>query len=427
MKPIKTSREVENSYLFSFCDKVGVAFLNERECYIKMKKLYYENVYQSTFVATVTKSKDDYIVLSETAFYPTGGGQPYDTGTINGKTVSNVEEVNGEIRHYISDSISVGSKVEGNIDWERRFDHMQQHAGQHILTAAFVELYGYETISFHLGSEKVTIDLNVDNISSNELEKVEELANKIILEQRKIETKWVSKEEVSQYPLRKTLSVEENIRLVIIPEFDYNGCGGTHPQSTGEVQAITILGTERQKKKTRVEFVCGNRVRKQIHDKTTVVSKLTSLLHAPQNELETAALRLIERNKTLEKEIKVLQENLLQFEAQDLLKKAIKVEHHRVVQASFADKGLQELQTIARYVLALDPEVNVLFVSEINGKLQFVCQREESAINMKNLAQSILPVINGRGGGNEKQAQGGGEAKTITSDALLTMLLHQLK
>lgn len=391
------------------------------------KKLYYENVYQSTFVATVTKSEDDYIVLSETAFYPTGGGQPYDTGTINGKIVSNVEEVNGEIRHYISDSISVGSKVEGNIDWERRFDHMQQHAGQHILTAAFVELYGHETISFHLGSEKVTIDLNVESISSTELEKVEQLANQIILEQRKIETKWVSKEEVSQYPLRKTLSVEENIRLVIIPEFDYNGCGGTHPQSTGEVQAITILGTERQKKKTRVEFVCGNRVRKQIHDKTTVVSKLTSLLHAPQNELETAALRLIERNKTLEKEIKVLQENLLQFEAQDLLKKAIKVENHRVVQASFADKGLQELQTVARYVLALDPEVNVLFVSEINGKLQFVCQREESAINMKNLAQSILPVINGRGGGNEKQAQGGGEVKTITSDALLTMLLHQLK
>lgn len=390
-------------------------------------KLYYENVYQSTFVATVTKSEEDYIVLSETAFYPTGGGQPCDTGTINGIIVSNVEEVNGEIRHYINDSIPVGFKVEGNIDWERRFDHMQQHAGQHILTAAFVELYGYETISFHLSSEKVTIDLNVESISSTELEKVEQLANQIILEQREIETKWVSKEEVSQYPLRKTLSVEENIRLVIIPEFDYNGCGGTHPQNTGEVQTITILGTERQKKKTRVEFVCGHRVRKQIHDKTAVVSKLTSLLHAPQDELETAALRLIDRNKTLEKEIKVLQETILQFEAQDLLKETTKVAHHRVVQATFVDKGLQEIQTIARYVLAIDPEVNVLFVSEINGKLQFVCQREESAINMKNLAQSILPVINGRGGGNEKQAQGGGEAKTITSDALLTMLLHQLK
>ncbi|MEK3990739.1 alanyl-tRNA editing protein [Robertmurraya sp. FSL R5-0851] len=390
-------------------------------------KLYYENVYQSTFVATVTKSEEDYIVLSETAFYPTGGGQPCDTGTINGKIVSNVEEVNGEIRHYINDSIPVGSKVEGIIDWERRFDHMQQHAGQHILTAAFVELYGYETTSFHLGSEKVTIDLNVENISSQELEKVEQLTNQIILEQRKIETVWVSKEEVNQYPLRKTLSVEENIRLVIIPEFDYNGCGGTHPQNTGEVQALSILGTERQKKKTRIEFVCGHRVRKQIHDKTTVISKLTSLLHAPQNELETNAIRLIDRNKTLEKEIKSLQDTIFQYEALELLKDTIKVGNHRVVQTTFKDKGLQELQTIARYVLANDPEVNVLFVSEINGKLQFVCQREQAAINMKYLAQSILPVINGKGGGNEKKAQGGGEAKTITSDALLTMLLHQLK
>lgn len=417
-----------NSYLFSFCDKVSVAFLKRKRVIYKMtNKLYYENVYQSTFLATVTKSEDDYIVLSETAFYPTGGGQPYDTGTINGKIVSNVEEVNGEIRHYINDSIPVGLKVEGKIDWERRFDHMQQHAGQHILTAAFVELYGYETISFHLGSEKVTIDLNVESISSTELEKVEELANQIILEQRKIETKWVSKDEISQYPLRKTLSVEENIRLVIIPEFDYNGCGGTHPQNTGEVQAITVLGTERQKKKTRVEFVCGHRVRKQIHDKTTIVSKLTSLLHAPQNELETAAFRLINRNKTLEKELKVLQEKIVQFEAQDLLKEAIKIEDHRVVQASFVDKELQELQIIARYVVAIDPRVIVIFVSEINGKLQFVCQREKSDINVKNLVQSILPVINGRGGGNEKQAQGGGEAKTITSEALLTMLLNQLR
>ncbi len=390
-------------------------------------KLYYENVYQSTFVATVTKSEEDYIVLSETAFYPTGGGQPCDTGTINGKIVSNVEEVNGEIRHYINDSIPVGSKVEGIIDWERRFDHMQQHAGQHMLTAAFVELYGYETTSFHLGSEKVTIDLNVENVSSQELEKVEQLTNQIILEQREIETKWVSKEEVNQYPLRKTLSVEENIRLVIIPEFDYNGCGGTHPQNTGEVQVLSILGTERQKKKTRIEFVCGHRVRKQIHDKTAVISKLTSLLHAPQNELETNAFRLIDRNKTLEKEIKSLQDTIFQFEALELLKDTIKVGSHRVVQATFRDKGLQELQTIARYVLSNDPEVNVLFVSEINGKLQFICQREQAAINMKNLAQSVFPVINGKGGGNEKQAQGGGEAKTITSDALLTMLLHQLK
>jgi alanyl-tRNA synthetase len=390
------------------------------------RKLYYENAYQTSFEATVTKCENDYIVLSETAFYPTGGGQPYDIGTINGKEVTNVEEVNGEIRHYVVGSIPIGTLVQGRIDKERRLDHMQQHAGQHILTAAFEELYGYETISFHLGTQKVTIDLNVENISPVELERVEKLANQIILEQREIQTKWITKEEVSQYPLRKDPSVEENIRLVIIPEFDYNACGGTHPRNTSEVQAISILGTERQKKKTRVEFVCGSRVLKQLHEKNTIVTKLTGLLNAPQGELEAVTNRLIDRNKTLEKELKVLHEMIFRFEALELLKEVTNIGNERVVKAVLVDKSLQDLQAISRFVLANDPKVNVLLVSEINGKLQFVCQREQTAINMKNLAQSVLQVINGKGGGNEKQAQGGGEAKTITSDALLTMLLHQL-
>lgn len=390
------------------------------------RKLFYENAYQTNFEATVTKSENDYIVLSETAFYPTGGGQPYDKGTINGKEVTNVEEVNGEIRHYIVGSIPIGTLVQGSIDKDRRFDHMQQHAGQHILTAAFEELYGYETTSFHLGTQKVTIDLNVENITPVEIERVENLANQMILEQRAIQTKWITKEDVIHYPLRKEPSVEENIRLVIIPEFDYNACGGTHPRNTSEVQSISILGTERQKKKTRVEFVCGSRVLKQLHEKTTMITKLTGLLNAPQGELETVTNRLIDRNKTLEKELKVLQELICRFEAIELLKEITIIGNQRVVKAVLIEKSLQDLQTISRFVLANDPKVNVLLVSEINGKLQFVCQREQTSINMKNLAQSVLPVINGKGGGNEKQAQGGGEAKTITSDALLSMLLHQL-
>jgi alanyl-tRNA synthetase len=391
------------------------------------KKLYYDNAYHSKFEAIVTKSEADFIVLNETAFYPTSGGQPFDTGFINGRQVTNVEEVDREIRHYLNGAIPIGTKVEGCIDWERRFDHMQQHAGQHILTAAFVELFDYQTISFHLGSEKVTIDLDVESISPLELQYAENLANRIILEQREIVTKWITQEEVSQYPLRKDLSVEENIRLVIIPEFDYNGCGGTHPRNTGEVQAIKILGAERQKKKTRVEFVCGNRVLKQLQEKTAAISKLTALLNAPQSELEKAAIRVIDRNKSLEKELKIKQDTILRYQANELVKETVQIAGQKIVKNVFEDKSLQELQTLAKYVLAIEPDVNVIFVSTINEKLQFVCQRELASLNMKNISQSVLPVINGKGGGNEKQAQGGGEAKTITSEGLLTMLLHQLK
>ena len=141
------------------------------------------------------------------------------------------------------------TEVEGVLDWERRFDHMQQHAGQHILSAAFVELFGFPTVSFHLGKEVVSIDLDVEDVSSEQLNAVEKLANDIILENRLIEIKWVTEDELHHYPLRKQLAVTDEIRLVIIPDFDYNGCGGTHPSSTGQVSALKILSTEKHEVK----------------------------------------------------------------------------------------------------------------------------------------------------------------------------------
>ncbi|MFK4998913.1 alanyl-tRNA editing protein [Bacillus sp. N9] len=185
-------------------------------------------------------------------FYPTGGGQPFDMGTLNGIEVLNVEEVDGEIHHTVSKRLDTTDEIEGVIDWERRFDHMQQHTGQHILTSAFVELFGLHTVSFHLGKEICTIDLDVEHVSSEQLVAAERLANEVILKNLPIETKWVTGDELEQYSLRKELAVTDDIRLVIIPNFDYNGCGGTHPSSTGQVSAIKILATEKQKQK----YVC---------------------------------------------------------------------------------------------------------------------------------------------------------------------------
>ncbi len=213
--------------------------------------LYYQDVMLREFDATViSKGTDEngrnFIVLSNTAFYPTGGGQPHDTGTINGIEVSDVEKVGDEIRHYIQGDVSIlNGDVQGQLNWQRRFDHMQQHAGQHLLTAAFVELFNLPTVSFHLGSEQVTIDLAVDTISEDQLLAAEALANDIILENRPIETTWITENELENYNLRKDVAVTGDIRLVIIPNFDYNGCGGTHPISTGQVSAIKILGIEK--------------------------------------------------------------------------------------------------------------------------------------------------------------------------------------
>lgn len=391
------------------------------------KKLFYEDAYQTTFATSLIKQEQDdngtYVTLEETAFYPTGGGQPFDKGTINGIPVINVEEVDGEIRHYVAAPVE-GNNVEAIIDWHRRFDHMQQHAGQHILSAAFVEQYGFETMSFHLGQETLTIDILTEQLTEEQALKVEELANQIILENRPIETKWVTEEEAHQYPLRKKLAVTENVRLVIIPDFDYNGCGGTHPSSTGQVAAIKIIGWEKQKKNTRVEFVCGNRVRKQLHNKTKVITEIGQLLSSPEQEMTTSVKRILEQGKTMEKMLEDLRDQLLHFEAKSIIRNAKDQYAGEVLQ----NRTMQELQKLARIVTNMEERIVTIFVTETGEKQQIVVARGKSAPgNMKALIGEIIPTINGKGGGNDLMAQGGGESGTISNEKLLEIALAKAK
>jgi len=375
------------------------------------QKLYYQDSYLKSFSAELIKQGIDesgrlYAVLSQTVFYPTGGGQPFDTGSINGVEVLDVEEVEGEIRHYLAEPLGECAAVEGLIDWERRFDHMQQHSGQHILSAAFEELYQYKTVSFHLGKETLTIDLDTDNLSSEETAAVEKLANKVILENRPIVTKWVNKDELKQYQLRKELSVSENIRLVIIPDFDYNGCGGTHPTSTGQVVSLKILGWERQKKKVRVEFVCGSRVLQQLEKKHSIVQQLTSLLNSPEQEMAAAVQRLLESRKELEKAVEDSKDKLLTYEALEIIDQS----NLDLISRVFQSRSIQELQMLARLLVSMADAKTFLLVAENEDKLQFVFARGKTAQgNMKELAGKAMSLINGKGGGNDSFSQGGGD------------------
>ncbi|WP_423802680.1 alanyl-tRNA editing protein [Neobacillus sp. SAB-20_R2A] len=393
-------------------------------------KLYYTDSYIKSFTAEVVKQEQDssgnwFVVLSQTAFYPTGGGQPFDTGLIEGVKVVNVEEVDGEIRHSLEVPLPLEKiEVSGKIDWERRFDHMQQHAGQHILSAAFEHLFEYKTVGFHLGNETVTIDLDTEQLTEIEAEKAEELANQIILENRPIETKWVTEKELSQYPLRKETKVKEDIRLVIIPDFDYNGCGGTHPKGTGEVRAIKILDWERQKKKVRLQFVCGERVLKQFSQKQKVLLSLTNLLNTPEPEMEQAAIRLLEGRKAMEKELEQQQELLLKYEAKELLGKTSSA---GVIGEVFQNRSIQELQKLARLVTGENDAAVVVLAAENEDRLQLVCARGASRTEkMNKLIQSGLDLMNGKGGGNDSFAQGGG-APQVSSEVLLQHILDSLK
>lgn len=402
----------------------------DRECATKMEnKLYYQDAYIQSFTAQVLKQNQDsagnwYIVLNQTAFYPTGGGQPHDLGTFAGQRVLNVEEIDGEIRHYLDSPLQdIGDKAVGTIDWERRFDHMQQHAGQHILSASFDNLFEYRTVGFHLGAELLTIDLETETLTEEQVQKAEELANQIILENRPIEIKWVSEEELSQFTLRKETKVKEDIRLVIIPDYDYNGCGGTHPRSTGQVSAIKVLDWERQKKKVRVQFVCGNRVVRQLDQKQKVLLELTKLLNAPEKEMKQAALRLLENNKSLEKILEQTKESLLHYEANDLLGKS-KQQDKNFVSEVFQNRSIQELQKLARLIIAEDELAMVYFVSQNENRLQLVCARGTAATkNMKEVIATALSLINGKGGGNDSFAQGGGEA-LMSGEQILQHLLE---
>lgn len=314
------------------------------------QKLYYQDVYLQTFTAHVMGQEQDgqgnwYVTLDQTAFYPTGGGQPSDIGKLEEVNVINVEEVNGEIRHFIDQPVfALKMEVTGHIDWSRRFDFMQQHAGQHILTATFVELFDIPTTSFHLGKELVTIELDVAELAEQQLIDVESLANQIILENRRIETKYVTKEELVHYPLRKAVTVDENIRLVIIPDFDYNGCGGTHPDSTGEVGSLKVLHTEKQKGNVRVHFVCGGRVLLQLQRKQKTLLEMTRLLSAPEEGLNDAIRTLLDNEKKLEKTLAETRELLFGYETKELVALKEMVNRVPIIQTIYQNRSIQELQ-----------------------------------------------------------------------------------
>jgi len=381
--------------------------------------LYYQDSYIKQFTAEVIKTGTDaigyYVVLSNTAFYPTGGGQPHDTGTIANIEVINVEKVDDEIRHYLNKAVELSGEVEGIVNWDRRFDHMQQHAGQHILTAAFVELFGFETVSFHLGSTSVSIDLNVDSVSNEQLRLAEERANEVIRDARSIETKFVTKDELSSYKLRKEVKAEDDIRLVIIPDYDYNGCGGTHPKSTSEVQVVKILETETIRSNIRVHFICGNRVVNGFQARKEVLSAVAKKLSVPELEAASAFEKFATGAARNEKELAKAKDALLEFEGAALAAENIAA---RV----FEKRSIQELQKLARAVIGQNADAIALLVAKNDEKIQFVAARGANvALSMKDIAAVALPMLGGKGGGNDQLVQGGGDAVVAPAELLDAM------
>lgn len=374
-------------------------------------KLFYEDPELRLLTVSVIQSdKDDhgfFSLLDKTCFYPEGGGQPADTGRINNVPVVDVQTVGGEIRHYTEGPLPLGSFT-AEIDWERRWDHMQQHAGQHVLSAIFDDHYGMKTSSFHLGNERVSIDLDTSDLSEKQWADVEQRANAVIQRHLPIKTAWIAQEELSGFKLRKKPAVDGPIRLVTIEGVDINACGGTHPLNTADIGLIKLISMEKSKGGIRVYFLCGTRAFRHFQQLVQTTDEMVRLLNAPTEELVKAAKALLQEKAANEKTIKELRSNLLEAEAARLSPNP----KNGTIEMVFENRPIKEVQQLARLAIAGYPAATLLFLAIQGEEVRFVCAKGDDAEgDMRTPLKELLVMTNGKGGGNAQFGQGGGTSK----------------
>lgn len=383
------------------------------------ERLYYADAYLRHFsghiVERAMRNTHYAVALDQSAFYPEGGGQPADRGTLNGIPVVDVQAEGGIVWHMLEQPVAEDA-VQGDVDWVRRFDHMQQHHGQHLLSAAFEQLYGMRTVSFHLGTAAVTIDLATSTLTAEQAVAVEDLTNQIIWEDRPVLARFVTAEELATLPLRKPPSVDGPIRVVSVPDFDHSACGGTHPRTTGGVGMLHIRRWERRGEIVRVEFVCGGRALRDLRWKNATLFRLAASLSVGAEELETAVVRLRENEERNRRNLEEAREQLSIYEAQALIAGAEIVGNTPVVRQVFEQRSLEEVRGLARLVAA--GGCLVLFGLRAE-KAQLIFARGDALkTDCGALLRTALAQVGGRGGGQPALAQGGVPDPTRLEEAL---------
>lgn len=299
------------------------------------EKIYLENPYLKELSAKVIKKEYSnskfYITLNRTIVYPhLSGGQPMDKATIGDSKVIDVYEEDGNIVHVLEDNIN-SNMVNITIDWNTRFDHMQQHTGQHLLSAAIYRLYNANTISMHIGRDYVYIDVAIPELSEEDVEKIERFANEIIYSNFAVKTYEVENKDISSIPLRKPPIVDKNIRIVEIENVDITPCAGTHVRNIGEVGIVKIRKWEKYKGNTRIEFVCGYRALKDYTLKNYYINGISTLLSAKDIDTYSAVNKLYEDYKSLEKELFDTKAELLKYQVKEFLDESVDISGVRVV------------------------------------------------------------------------------------------------
>lgn len=398
---------------------------------IRESRFYYGDSYQKTFVSSVEDVRTDaagtWVRLQQSAFYPASGGQPHDTGVLGDAVVQQVEADSAGVWHRIEGTLTAGDRVTGQIDWPRRFDFMQQHCGQHILSACFEQSLGALTSSFHMGDTYSSIDLAIADLTAQALAQVVEQANRWIWRDVPVVARFVTAKDLATMRLRKPPAVEQDIRIVTIEGLEDNACGGTHPSSTGQVGQILITKTERMRGGVRVTFVCGRRAVRVASELVDLVRRLCSGLSVGIPELPAAIASLQEQLRDSGRREHLLRGRIAEQLGADLAHHAATcADGLAVVIASLGDlDDVADLKRIAAVVVehlearTAETEVStagaesyaIALVGQAAERAHIVIQTSESGpVQANAVIRGVFANIDGKGGGNAKAAQGSAQA-----------------
>ena len=381
------------------------------------RRLYYEDSFEKGFAATVVSCEPALIsaspsarapawevILDRTAFYPTSGGQPHDLGKLGAANVFDVRDDGEEIVHLIDQPLELG-EAHGCIDWPRRFDHMQQHTGQHLLSAMFQERFGLPTVSFHLGAEICTIDLRGLEPSEEILEGAERAANQIIFEDRSVSVRYGTADQLAQLGVRKEVEREGILRAIEIESADLQPCGGTHVKSTGQIGIVLVRRCNKVRQDWRVEFVCGGRAERVARQDFQLLRQTAEKLSCAAEETVSAASRTIAERDANFKNFRATLERLAKAEAALMLQSTPPgPQGLRIVSRVFEDVPAEYLGFFASEIAKSEKVVALL--AEMDGGNILFAQDPSSGKDMSALFKQVLGKVGGKGGGTRDFARG---------------------
>ena len=388
-----------------------------------MTKLYYEDQYIKEFKGEIIEVKEIdgkfHVLLDQTAFFQGGGGQMGDLGLIDGIKVLEVYEEEGKVYHVLEKEPKKLKNLQCELDWERRFDGMQQHLGQHLLSGCFYDLFGANTCGFHLGKEISTVDI-VGFLDEKTIREAEKEANRLIFENLEVKSYAPSKKELKKVKTRRALpKTDEEIRIVEIVGLDLNACCGVHPRKTRDLQVIKIRRWEKHKNATRIEYVAGNRAVSDFFTKDEILGEICKLLKSGEGDTLNAVKNLSENNKNLVDENRKVKAEIGDYKIKEMLNKSERIGSITLVNeifdgedtthiGKFANKITEEYKPIVLFEVKNGETVNLIFNSS----------KDMKNVNMSDILKDTITLIDGRGGGNQFAAQGGGKNNGNTEVAI---------